>query len=53
MIGNCIEKLKITYEESEISTECTFGSATYCTKEQYTERGNNLIGKDTRKWKIY
>ena len=25
-----LNKLKMTYVESEISTECTFGSATFC-----------------------
>ena len=30
MIGNFIEKLKITYVENESSTECTSVSATLC-----------------------
>ena len=31
-IDNFVEKFKSTYVEVEISTECTFGSATFCEK---------------------
>ena len=32
-IDNFLEKLKFTYVGSEISTECTFGSATFSSRE--------------------